>query len=52
MSTKSIAYIGGYTQNLSFVEGKAEGISIFEFDPEFGSMTEIGMTPVGVNPTF
>lgn len=47
-----IAYVGAYTQSESFVDGKAEGIGIFKFDPQSGNLAEVGTVPAGVNPTF
>ncbi len=53
MSTTNLTiYIGAYTQKLSFVDGKAKGISAFNFDLEFGNLKEIGTFSAGINPTF
>lgn len=43
-------YVGAYTE--PEYEGKAEGISIFDFDPEAGSLSPVGVAAGVANPSF
>lgn len=52
MSNDLIVYVGAYTQKLSFVDGIAQGISVFKFDSQIGKLISIGELSAGVNPTF
>ena len=38
--TAMFVYVGAYTEEQ--YDGKAEGISVFDFDPETGSLTPVG----------
>jgi 6-phosphogluconolactonase len=49
---KSVFFVGTYTQNLGFVDGKASGIYTCTFDPATGAVAIVDST-VGVdNPSF
>jgi 6-phosphogluconolactonase len=49
---KNIIFVGTYTQNLGFVDGKASGIYACSFDDEKGTLTVLDST-VGINnPSF
>jgi 6-phosphogluconolactonase len=43
-------YVGAYTEQE--YDGKAEGISIFDFDPEAGTLSPVGVTARVDNPSF
>jgi 6-phosphogluconolactonase len=51
-SPKNIVFVGTYTQNLGWVDGKASGIYACSFDDEKGTLTVIDST-IGINnPSF
>lgn len=45
-------YVGTYTTRLGHVDGKAEGIYTYRFEGASGKLTQIGLTPGVVNPSF
>jgi 6-phosphogluconolactonase len=49
---KNIVFVGTYTQNLGWVDGKASGIYACDFDDEKGTLTVLDST-IGIkNPSF
>ena len=45
-------YIGTYTERLPFVDGKAEGIYIYDLDMDSGELRKIGHTSGPRNPSY
>ena len=53
MSNKSFfVYIGTYTMNMGFVDGKAEGIYVYRMDSASGTLTYLSKAKGGANPSF
>ncbi|CAG0927033.1 6-phosphogluconolactonase [Thermoflexales bacterium] len=44
-------YVGAYTQDLGWVNGKAKGIALYQLDPATGRMTQLSET-TSDNPSF
>lgn len=47
-----IMYIGTYTEKEDFVDGKATGIYVYEFNTNTGKLTYVSSSPHTVNPSF
>jgi 6-phosphogluconolactonase len=45
-------YVGTYTQKEPHVDGKAEGIYIYEMNPSTGALTYVSTSPKSVNPSY
>ncbi|MCB9080047.1 MAG: hypothetical protein H6631_20775, partial [Anaerolineaceae bacterium] len=41
-SQPCFVYTGCYTEQLSFVDGRGQGITILTFDPASGALTPVG----------
>uniref|UniRef100_K3X3U8 6-phosphogluconolactonase n=1 Tax=Globisporangium ultimum (strain ATCC 200006 / CBS 805.95 / DAOM BR144) TaxID=431595 RepID=K3X3U8_GLOUD len=50
--TSVLMFIGGYTRDEGWVHGKSKGVYTFAFFPGNGTLKEISVLDVGLNPTF
>ncbi|AHM63254.1 6-phosphogluconolactonase [Flammeovirgaceae bacterium 311] len=50
--TKQLLLVGTYTRKEGHVDGKADGIYLYEFDLETGSLTHLSTSPPIVNPSY
>ena len=50
--TKQLVVIGTYTQKEGHVDGKADGIYLYEFDVETGGLERVSTSPPIVNPSY
>ena len=48
----AIVYIGTYTQTLPHVQGKAEGIYVYQLERESGALHYLSVAPEPINPSF
>ncbi len=51
-SSSFFVYIGTYTENLGFVDGKADGIYVYKMDASSGALTFVSKIKTGPNPSF
>jgi 6-phosphogluconolactonase len=51
-SSSILLYIGTYTENDSFIDGKASGIYIYSMNLSTGELTFVGQSPECVNPSY
>jgi 6-phosphogluconolactonase len=49
---ESLFFVGTYTENEGFVDGKAEGIYGLSFDPENGTIRETNLMVASTNPSY
>ncbi|TYZ62253.1 hypothetical protein PybrP1_000857 [[Pythium] brassicae (nom. inval.)] len=47
-----LMYVGAYTRDEGWVNGKAKGINTFALNTRTGGLTHLSETDVGINPTF
>ena len=47
-----IMYVGTYTEKEDFVDGKATGIYVYEFNTNTGKLTYVSSSPHTVNPSY
>jgi 6-phosphogluconolactonase len=52
MNENPLIYIGTYTEKEGHVDGKAEGIYIYELDMRNGEIHKVGSSPFTTNPSF
>jgi 6-phosphogluconolactonase len=52
MESDRTVYVGAYTRKEPFIDGKAKGIAIFQFDPNTGVLFRVDEVPAGENPSF
>ncbi|WP_224995686.1 lactonase family protein [Cesiribacter sp. SM1] len=50
--TKQLLVVGTYTRKEGHVDGKADGIYVYEFDLETGNLTQVSTSPPIVNPSY
>ncbi|TYZ59224.1 hypothetical protein PybrP1_004609, partial [[Pythium] brassicae (nom. inval.)] len=47
-----LMYVGGYSRNEGWVNGKSKGIYTFAFFPNNGTLVQRNVLEAGINPTF
>ena len=51
-TSQTLVFVGTYTENMGFVDGKADGVSVYELDLESGALNLVSQLNAQANPSY